>query len=116
MVNPRISEVDLIYPNQLIKLPPIEKKNLMIKDAKGAYYIHYASFYNFNSARELYQTMQQEQRGVFLHTAQHGRKLIYRIYLGAYPHRDEAQTVLDTTHFEYLPFLNTIPDPTNTGR
>jgi len=112
MVNPQIHDVDLIYPDQLITLPPIKKKNLIVKDGKGNYYIHYASFYSVARAQTALNRLKLRRQGVFLLTAQMGRYLIYRIYFGSYAEYAEAEQAIGKIDFEFLPFLNSITQAT----
>ena len=106
MANPEIRNVDLIYADQEITLPRIRKKDLIVKDGKGSYYIHYASFYSFEKARSGVQELGSQNQQVFLFTVLTGKELIYRIYLGLFNDYSEAEKEVRKIDFEYLPFLS----------
>ena len=105
MANPEIQDVDLIYADQEIMLPCIRRKDLIVKDEKGSYYIHYASFYSFEKARDGVQELQSKKQQVFLFTVLMGKELIYRIYIGLFEDYSEAKKEAQEIDFKYLPFL-----------
>jgi general secretion pathway protein A len=109
MANPKIRDVDLIYANQQILLPHIRRKDLIVKDGKGNYYIHYASFCSFGSTLEEIQALKSKNQKAFLFTAMMGKELVYRIYIGVFENYSEAEKEVQKIDFKHLPFLSKLP-------
>jgi len=105
MANPSIRDVNRIYPGQEIILPYVGKKDLIVKDEKGIYHIHYASFYRRKDARLCIQNLIKEGKEAYKISARQGDNLVYRVYFGMFKNSDDAEKTLDTLELEYLYFL-----------
>lgn len=105
MANPGIRNVNLIYPGQEIILPYIEREDLIVKDEKGVYHIHYASFYRREDARLCIQDLIKENKEAYIISARQGDNLVYRVYVGTFKNSDDAKRILATLQLKYLYFL-----------
>ena len=103
--NPGIRDVNRIYPGQEITLPHFDRKDLIVKDEKGIYRIHYASFYRRKDATFCIQELIEKNQEAFVISVQQGDNLVYRVYLGQFESRDDAEKVLDKTELKYFNFL-----------
>ncbi|MEK7308563.1 MAG: AAA family ATPase [Nitrospirota bacterium] len=106
MANPSLKNIGLIYANQKITLPQIERKNLIVQDEQGSYYIHYASFYKFEMAQQALQELTDYKQNVFLITALQGDTMVYRLYLGIFSQYKDAENTLKSLNLRYLLFLD----------
>ncbi len=107
MANPRIRNVNKIYPGQEIILPHIERKDLIVKDEKGLYHIHYASFFDSGEiAERCVQNLIKEHHEAFVIPVKQGENLVYRVYLGVFKSIDDAEKVLDKIELKYFDFLS----------
>jgi len=107
MVNPHIMNPNLIFPDQTIILPVINRKNLLEEDGNGFFYIHYASFSELSGARQCAEEfgMSGDKQG-FVFPAQQQGCTIYRVYYGVFVDEAEALKYLENMDLKYLPFLN----------
>jgi type II secretory pathway predicted ATPase ExeA len=105
MANPGIRDVNLIYPGQDIIFPHIGRKDLIVKDEKGIYHIHYASFYNHKDATLCIQNLINKNQEASIFSTRQGDNLVYRVYLGMFKNSNEAKKTLDTLELEYFYFL-----------
>jgi type II secretory pathway predicted ATPase ExeA len=105
--NPEIYDINKIFPGQKIILPHIEKKHLVVKDRKGRYLIHYASFYNLKEAQQSCNRSKNNNDIVSVISTKHlqGENLVYRIYLGFFNSSDEAEKRLVDLKPKYLSFI-----------
>ena len=108
MANPGIRNVNRIYPGQEIAMPRIRRKNLIVKDEKGIYHIHYASFYRFKNAQQSVQDLikDKDNQEAFVVPVRQGDNLAYRVYLGIFKDSDDAQKTLNTLKLKYFYFLD----------
>ena len=107
MANPDIRNVNKIYPGQEITLPHIERKDLIVKDEKGLYHIHYASFFDSGEiAERCVQNLIKEHHEAFVIPVKQGENLVYRVYLGVFKSIDDAEKVLDKIELKYFDFLS----------
>ena len=108
MANPGIRNVNRIYPGQEIAMPRLSRKNLIVKDEKGIYHIHYASFYRFKNARQSIQDLirEKENQEAFIVPVRQGDNLVYRVYLGIFRDTNDAQKTLNTLQLKYFYFLD----------
>jgi type II secretory pathway predicted ATPase ExeA len=105
MANPAIKNINRIIAGQTIILPLIEKEDLIVSDEKGSYYIHYASFYNFEKAiQSVKELMDKNEKRFIIRTLQQENE-VYRVYCGIFKSREEAQKELETLKLEYFPFI-----------
>lgn len=105
MANPGIRDVNHIYPGQEIILPHIERKDLIVKDEKGAFRIHYGSFIRRNDARLCTQDLIEEDKKAATISARQGDNRRYRVYVGAFKDREDAEKLLDILQLKYFYFL-----------
>ena len=105
MANPRIRDVNRIYPGQVIILPHFERKDLIVKDKKGRYHIHYASSYRRSDAALYVQDLIKEGKDASMISARQGDNLVYRVYLGTFRNSDDAEKILDTLELDFFSFL-----------
>lgn len=106
MANPSIKNIDLIYAGQKIILPHIEKKDLIVKDEKGNFHIHYASFYNFGQAQQSVQGLINDNKEAFIIPYKQGDNLVYRVYIGIFKSQDDAESSLNELKLKHLSFLD----------
>jgi cell division septation protein DedD len=105
MTNPEIKDLNLIFAGQIIRLPQISRKDLIVKDSSGRFHIHYASHYNFEDAQVTVQNLLSNGRKAFIFPSNQGEITVYRIYCGIFSSRFEAEEEIKTLKFESLPFL-----------
>jgi hypothetical protein len=106
MANPDIKDINQIYTGQIVNMPVVQKKDLLHRDKMGNYYIHFASFYEEESAWQcLRQLRHKDQKSFVLPTRQQQNK-VYRVYYGNYKSLAEAQKEIENLRFWYLSFTN----------
>jgi general secretion pathway protein A len=105
MANPGIRNVNRVYPGQKIILPQFDRKDLIVKDKKGHYRIHYASFYRREDATLCIKNLIKKNQEAFVISAQQGDNLVYRVYVGTFKNSDDAGKILDTLELEFFSFL-----------
>ncbi len=115
MANPGIIDVNWIYPGQEIILPHIERKDLIAKDEKGVYRIHYASFYLREDATLCIQDLIKEDKEAHIISARQGGNPLYRVYLGTFKNNDDAEKALDNIKLKYFNFLPKEQNKTKAG-
>jgi hypothetical protein len=106
IANPVIKNVNKIYSGQRILLPQITKNDLIVKDETGSYQIHYASFYNLENANRTFKDIIKRNEKAILISFIQGETPVYRIYLGLFKSREQAETNLNSLQFKELSFLN----------
>jgi len=106
MANPGIKNVDCIYAGRQIILPHIEKKDLIAKNENGNFHIHYASFYNFGQAHQSVQELIHDNKEAFIIPSKQGDGLVYRVYIGIFKSRYDAESSLNDLKLKYLSFLD----------
>ena len=105
MANPGIKDTDRIYPGHEIVLPDIRRKDLIVKDETGLYHIHYGSFRRQEDAARCIQNLIKKNQEAFVIFSRQGNNRRYRVYVGTFKDRDEAEKILDTLELKYLHFL-----------
>jgi len=106
MANPSVKNVNKIYPGQKIRLPDIERRQLIVTDDRGKYYIHYASFYTYKQANDTTQRLFGNQKSAFLIPCSQGDNVVFRVYLGMFDREEDAENTLKNLKLEFLPFLD----------
>lgn len=107
MANPSLKSLDRIFPGQELILPKIKKSDLLLRDTSGQYLIYYGSFYSADTAQQLITRLKESEHRAFFISHMQGDLTVYRIYLGLFQNREEAQRALETVDFDHLPFKNT---------
>ncbi len=105
-VNPELASLSNLPPNTAVKLPVLDRENMIVPDGKGGAYIYYASFGNEALAKENLETLKKIWAGAFLVTVQRKGVPVSRIYLGNYDSTSAAENMVHSIWFKYLPNLN----------
>lgn len=102
LANPDIKDINRIYPGQEITLPEFSKTDLVAEGAPGNWYIHFASFYHYDTARMVLKETLKEQSLAFMLPCRQNDNTVYRIYVGAFDSESEAKEATNTLNFKYI--------------
>ena len=103
--NKNIKNINRIYHGQKITLPRITRDSMIVEGEGNNFHVHYASFYNFKDARLVTQKLLGEGKKAFLVPSRQGENQVFRVYMGIFPNRNQAEKAVRNLEFEYLPFL-----------
>lgn len=78
---------------------------MIIEGEGNNFHIHYASFYNFKETQVTIQALLDEGERAFFVPSMQGENLVFRVYVGIFSDRNQAEKVVKNLEFEYLPFL-----------
>lgn len=106
MANPEIKNLNLIFPGQIVRLPQISRKDLVVKDSNGRFHIHYASHYNFKDAQITVQNIVRDNLEAFASPSIQGDNSVYRVYCGNFFSRTEAEEEIKSLDLKRLPFVD----------
>lgn len=106
MANPDINNLDLIFAGQIIRLPQISRKDLIVKGPSGRFYIHYASHYQFEDAQKTVLDLIGDNMKAFIIPSIQGSNSVYRVYCGFFYSRLEAEEKIETLELKRLPFVD----------
>ena len=108
MANPALRSVARDCTGRQLVYPKIKKMDLIGKNPDGTFHIHYASFYNLEPkiiATKLTEKLRLSNNKAAVVMSEQGDDLVFRVFVGEYKTRGEAETALENLEFEYLPFL-----------
>jgi len=106
MTNPKIKNLNLIFAGQIIHLPQIRRKDLVVKDSSGRFHIHYASHYKFEDAQITVQNLVRDNMKAFVIPSIQGDNSVYRVYCGNFLSRFEAEEEIKTLELKRVPFID----------
>jgi len=103
-MNPAI-DPNRISANTRVKLPQPRREEMIVTDARGRFYIYYATV----ADDQLAATVKQRIAPLGVQSAQFpvvvGGQTVFRIYLGPFATRDEASRVVELLRFTFIPIL-----------
>lgn len=105
-LNEAVEDMDSPPEGMQIRFPRLNRDSMISRDGKGMAFIYYASFGNEEAAKATLETLRSVWPGAFLDPADRHGKVIYRVYLGKYADMGEAQAVVRSVWFKFLPSLN----------
>ncbi len=104
--NPQLSSLEGLPPNTRVKLPRLSRQEMLVQDGRGGFYIYYASFDSEEMAKSALESLKKVWDMAFIATAERRGIPMYRIYIGSYASKIEAEGALRPLWFSYLPILN----------
>ncbi|MDY7032761.1 MAG: AAA family ATPase [Thermodesulfobacteriota bacterium] len=105
MANESIKNIDKIYHGRKITLPHITRDSMIVEGEGNNFHIHYASFYNFKETQLTTQALLDGGERAFFVPSMQGENQVFRVYVGIFSNRNQAEKVVKKLEFEYLPFL-----------
>ncbi len=102
--NPSLT-VEAITTPLRIRLPRLQRSDMIVPDARGRFYIYYATVTDDQQIAQIRQTLQPLGVEVVSLPTVLGGRWASRVYLGPYLSFDAARRILDVIRFSYLPAL-----------
>jgi hypothetical protein len=104
--NPLVRDLDKVAPGTSLKFPVVSRAGMVVADKQGGYSIFYASFEDERGARETLDSLKKVWKGAYLLNSERQTGQIFRIYVGGYQQRAEAENVAGSLWFKHLPTIN----------
>jgi MSHA biogenesis protein MshM len=104
--NPQFANLDGLPPGTRIRLPRLSREEMLVQDNRGGFSVYYASFSHEQAARDALNSLKQVWDKAFLSNAERHGAPVFRIYVGSYHSRLEAETTARSLWFKYLPTIN----------
>jgi len=104
--NPQLGGFESSMLGALVRFPQLSRPAMIVVDAGGRYYVYYASFEQEDQARNENEAIQQGQRKATLLLADRKGQAVYRLFVGPFDARGEAEAAAGSIWFKYLPSLN----------
>lgn len=106
MANKGLADLNRVRDGQSVLFPVITRESMLARGEDGRLHIHYASFYALDNARRVTERFQREGLDSFFLASRQGTGQVFRVYVGSFARREEAERLLNTIEFKNLPFLN----------
>jgi hypothetical protein len=103
--NPELRAVESVAPGTRLRLPVVTKSGMVTVDAKGRFFIYFASFENEDMARNESDLLNTAQRSAVVVPGLRGSTPVYRLFIGPFQTRALSETALGGLWFKYLPAL-----------
>lgn len=104
--NPTLENLEKIPDGARVTLPKLSREAMVVADDGKSFYIFYGSFESQEAANQDAQALNRLSTPALLIPADRSGAKIYRLYVGPYGNRVDANTVANSLWFKYLPGLN----------
>jgi hypothetical protein len=103
--NPSLGNPDTLPPETKVRLPALTRDTMVVQDRDGKFSVYYATFDSEDLARHDLEAMKPTWTSAQVAKVERQGATVFRLYLGAFASRAEADTAAKTLSFKYLPAL-----------
>ncbi len=104
--NPQLPTLDAVAAGDPIWLPNVTKTGLVVQARDGGWYVYFASFKSRIKAQDQADTFLRlgDPAEVIVHEG--ANSVFYRVYLGAFTNKADAEDKAQSLWYRYMPLLN----------
>lgn len=104
--NPQLTNLEAPGAGLMVRLPQPQRTGMVVLDATGKFYVFFASFEQEQQARSETDSLRSGQLKTTLVLGERRGQAVYRLFIGPYNARPEAEAAASSIWFKFVPVLN----------